>query len=112
MKHAVIKEEPGPFGRPVFRAYRAEDDSPLYMGEEDRGGLVLRLYDAGWVEAPRPCGDEIVVPGEPRLTCTRDHGHSFIGFNHPTSREYDFHEGSGWVWDDRCAWKKGEEPQR
>jgi hypothetical protein len=57
------------------------------------------------------CGDKVFVTEEMSVTCTKTHDHPVVGFNHPTwVKKYSFHEGGGWFWDERCAWKKGEEP--
>ena len=58
-----------------------------------------------------PCGDKVFVAEGVAVVCARPHGHPFASFNHPTrAKKYAFHEGDGWLWDDKCAWKKGEEP--
>lgn len=59
------------------------------------------------------CGDEvIVVETGARVRCSRSHGHPFVSFNDPKTRKVSFHEGDGYLWDERCLWKKGEEPRR
>lgn len=55
------------------------------------------------------CGDEILVKGR-KVTCKREKDHPFVQLNNGKTRKYNFHEGDGYVWDDRCAWPKGEEP--
>lgn len=58
------------------------------------------------------CGDKVIVKvdGKPvSVCCVREADHPVIGVN-SGKRTYDFHRGDGWVWDERCAWLLGEEP--
>lgn len=41
--------------------------------------------------------------------CEREVGHAFRGFD--KRAPFEFHRGGRMVWDDRCAWRKGEEPR-
>ena len=57
------------------------------------------------------CGDTVICKGE-HVCCSLEKGHPVVGFNNGLSRKYQFHQGDGWVWDERCAWLKGQEPQK
>lgn len=59
----------------------------------------------------KTCGDEVQC-GDAKAKCTREAGHPVVGIDNGRTRKYEFHRGSGWVWDDRCGWREGEEPQR
>lgn len=57
------------------------------------------------------CGDKVVVADGQAVMCTLEKDHPVVGFNNGKTRKYQFHEGEGWVWDERCAWRKGQEPK-
>lgn len=59
----------------------------------------------------KPCGDRVQC-GNTWVTCSREHDHPVVGFNNGHTRKYEFHRGDGWVWDERCGWREGEEPGR
>ncbi len=66
------------------------------------------------------CGDTFLVrdgegPERTLVTCFREHGHPVIGIDAvgfgSRGPRPSLHRGQGWHWDDRCAWRDGQEPK-